>query len=596
MLSNYSLRNGSRKRPHAQNAWKPEFQPIFDVLRSGFRYSKGERCRDEDRHTYVEEVLMSEYLEVSGDMTTFETCDLVRTKIVQPIKNFEDTEGVPKEAKRRATEIREKIEQKLEEIAQSRNLCCSQEKHFFALNEAAASRLRCGRDEESTLLDIFREFSTKKSSAFFKKNQLRTKNGKRGMSTDLRTDEVGSSDVVADADAALVIKKRALNNKKSKLKQEYQKKEKELPLMRIKMEARKNEERPRRRFVEEQENSSNPVTVELEVAVARDDLNIEIIPLEQRSAILEEKSDANENKEEKGEEKWDIVYLALKKVANILNKRSFLTSPLPIYNEAVEVFRTNRLRCGHQRGEESRLLDIFREFSRKMSLAFCCGKFHTASQMETRAMSRERIMVRKQWKNKRDEKTIYRHFKPEAYEECGKCKIVWHPKCRQLRLVKNRNGHPCQSSNDMVEIPNFSKAIFTTPFQRRLFAIYYHNRGDLPELTFIHSKCIKKIPDNTYTKNALPVREDFEYTANQIFVTVLIENVDTMIFSRNTQEYRSGPRKIFREFSRKMSLAFCCGKFHTASQVYTECKGHKTTCNIHDGDSCYVNGKDHCAE
>ncbi|EGT42030.1 hypothetical protein CAEBREN_17029 [Caenorhabditis brenneri] len=158
---------------------------------------------------------------------------------------------------------------------------------------------------------------------------------------------------------------------------------------------RKTEKKIAVDIVEEQENSSNPVTVELEVAVARDDLNIEIIPLEQRSAILEEvqkyieserdemlkKSDANENKEEKGEEKWDIVYLALKKVANILNKRSFLTSPLPIYNEAVEVFRTNIPRCGHQRVEESRLLDIFREFSRKMSLAFCCGKFHTATQV-----------------------------------------------------------------------------------------------------------------------------------------------------------------------------------------------------------------------
>ncbi|CAL2039485.1 unnamed protein product [Caenorhabditis brenneri] len=127
MPSNYSLRNGSRKRPHAQNAWKPEFQPIFDVLRSGFFYSKGEQCRDEDKNTYVEEVLMSEYLEVGGDMTT---------KIIQPVRDFEDTEGVPKEAKRRATEIREKIEQKLEEIAQSRSLCCSQKKHFFALNVA----------------------------------------------------------------------------------------------------------------------------------------------------------------------------------------------------------------------------------------------------------------------------------------------------------------------------------------------------------------------------------------------------------------------------------------------------------------------------
>ncbi|CAL2050595.1 unnamed protein product [Caenorhabditis brenneri] len=139
MSSNYSLRNGSRKRPHAQNAWKTEFQPIFDVLRSGFRYSKGERCRDEDRHTYVEEVLMIEYLEVGGVMTIIETCDLVRTKIIQPIRDFEDTEGVTKEAKRRATEIREKIERKLEEIAQSRNLCCSQEQHFYALNEAVCA-------------------------------------------------------------------------------------------------------------------------------------------------------------------------------------------------------------------------------------------------------------------------------------------------------------------------------------------------------------------------------------------------------------------------------------------------------------------------
>ncbi|EGT41953.1 hypothetical protein CAEBREN_04528 [Caenorhabditis brenneri] len=103
MPSNYSLRNGSRKRPHAQNAWKPEFQPIFDVLRSGFFYSKGEQCIDEDKNTYVEEVLMSEYLEVGEDMTTFETCDLVL--IIQPIRDFEDTEGVPQEAKRRATEL-----------------------------------------------------------------------------------------------------------------------------------------------------------------------------------------------------------------------------------------------------------------------------------------------------------------------------------------------------------------------------------------------------------------------------------------------------------------------------------------------------------
>ncbi|CAL2039482.1 unnamed protein product [Caenorhabditis brenneri] len=160
-------------------------------------------------------------------------------------------------------------------------------------------------------------------------------------------------------------------------------------------------------IVEEQENSSNPVTVELEVAVARDDLNIEIIPLEQRSAILEElqkyieserdemlkKSDANENKEEKGEEKWDIVYLALKKVANILNKRNFLTSPLPIYNEAVEVFRTNRLRCGHQRGEESRLLDNNMQYSRWRLVL---------RQWEGSLLCR---MVRKQWNREESQTT-----------------------------------------------------------------------------------------------------------------------------------------------------------------------------------------------
>ncbi|CAL2048514.1 unnamed protein product [Caenorhabditis brenneri] len=413
-----------------------------------------------------------------------------------------------------------------------------------------------------------------------KKNQLRTN---RRMNTDVGT-EIANSDVAPVVSQA-TIKKGASNNKKSKMEQEHQKKSNRKRTATnenqdgSQKKRRKAEKKIAVDIDEEQGNSSNPVTVELEVAVARDALNIEIIPLEQRSAFLKEvqqyieserdemlkKSDANENKEEKGEEKWDIVCSALKKVANILSKKSFLTSPLPIYNEAVEVFRTNRLRCGHQREEESRLLDIFQEFARKMSLAFCCGKFNTATQVYIECKGHEsncniedgdacyvngKNHYCAEWcessgKTRGMKKIIYRHFKPEAYEECGKCKIVWHPKCRQLRLVKKRNGHPCQKSNDMVEIPNFSQAILTTPFQRRLSQIYHHNRGDLPELTFIHSTCIKKIPDNRYTKNALPVREDFEYTANQIFVTVPIENVDTMIFSMNTQEYRSGPRKGF---------------------------------------------------
>ncbi|CAL2052147.1 unnamed protein product [Caenorhabditis brenneri] len=307
---------------------------------------------------------------------------------------------------------------------------------------------------------------------------------------------------------------------------------------------------------------------ELAIAVKDDDLVIETISKEEQETALkkakkfiddemEKTLASNESNEAKR------VSSALRQVAKVLNQKAYLSSPLSAYDDANRIFTANMSKCEHRVDEESALYSICDQFLNIMTSAFCCKRFLVATSVDQQCKGHETTCWIKnghrcykrgddyycmKWfeesnsQTSKMKKVIYRHFQPEKYETCTTCKTVWHPKCRLTRLLKDEDSLPCRNHNDMLHIKHFSRQFKETPLQKALSENYHKNRGTLPELQFVHSIC-KTVTAGKELEKVKVKPEDYTHEVNQIFVTVMIKNVETLIFALNTQEYRSGPKK-----------------------------------------------------
>ncbi|EGT58564.1 hypothetical protein CAEBREN_14019 [Caenorhabditis brenneri] len=318
----------------------------------------------------------------------------------------------------------------------------------------------------------------------------------------------------------------------------------------------------------EEDSPVPPSNEELAIAVEEDDLVIETISKKEQQALLEKAKKFIDDEMEKTlasneSNKAKRVSSALRQVAKVLNQKAYLSSPLSAYDDAIRIFTSNMSKCEHRVDEESALYSICDQFLNIMTSAFCCKRFLVATSVKQQCNGHETTcwikdgdrcykngekyycmtwFEEKNSQTSRMKKVIYRHFQPEKYETCTTCDTVWHPKCRLTRLLKDEDSLPCRNHNDMLHIKQFSKQFKETPLQKALSKNYHKNRGTLPELQFVHAICETVTPGEELEKVKVKP-EDYTHEANQIFVIVMIKNVETLIFALNTQEYRSGPKK-----------------------------------------------------